>query len=437
MKKVFVLDTNVLILDPFSIYKFEDNDVVIPIYVLEELDKHKTRNDEVGKNARQVTRELDDLRDLGHLNDGVELESGSTVRIHTPKVLEDHDFMDMSNMDNKIMSCALQIKDEYENTVLITNDINLRVRADSVGLVTEKYENNRSEISFEEEGCLEVCLNSAQIDEFYEKKGLVISDYPGLVPNEMVLVTSNDSFHHSGIARITSDCERLVPIRNYAGGVWGIQPKNKEQKHALDLLMDDDVKLVTLAGQAGTGKTLISIAAALHKVTEENIYRKLLVSRPVIPMGKDIGYLPGSLQEKMNPWMKPIFDNVDFLLDMKNSNKGTFKTKGSEELMGFGIIEIEPITYIRGRSIPNQFMIVDEAQNLTAHEVKTILTRAGEGTKIVLTGDPFQIDNPYLDSENNGLSYVIQKMRGQSIYGHVTLHKGERSMLAELAAKLL
>lgn len=437
MKKVFVLDTNVLILDPFCIYKFEDNDVVIQIYVLEELDKHKTRNDEVGKNARQAIRELDSLRELGHLNEGIELDTGSTVSVYTPQKLEIHDFMDMSIMDNKIMSCALAIKDEYENTVLITNDINLRVRADAVGLITEKYENNRSEISFEDEGCLEVCLNSAQIDSFYEKKYLEIGDYPGLSPNEMVLIASSDSFHHSGIARITSDCKGLVPIKNYSSGVWGIQPKNKEQRHALELLMDDEIKLVTLAGQAGTGKTLISIAAALHKVTEENIYRKLLVSRPVIPMGKDIGYLPGSLQEKMNPWMKPIFDNVDFLLDMKNSNKGSFKTSGSEELINFGTIEIEPITYIRGRSIPNQFMIVDEAQNLTAHEVKTILTRAGEGTKIVLTGDPFQIDNPYLDSENNGLSYVIQKMRGQSIYGHVTLHKGERSMLAELTAKLL
>lgn len=436
MKKVFVLDTNVLILDPLAIYNFENNDVVIPIYVLEELDKHKTRNDEVGKNARQVTRELDSLRELGNLRDGIELEDGGVISVYVTKQLDKFDFMDMSIMDNKIIACALEIKENYENTFLVTNDINLRVRSDSLELRSEKYDSNRTEVSFDEDGVVELVVDSSVIDSFYDTKRVELVEDSQLSPNEMVILTNDGYQVQSALGRVSADGKCIQMLPNFSNGVWGVRPKNKEQRHALDLLMDDKIQLVTLAGRAGTGKTLLALASALHKVTEENVYRKLLVSRPVIPMGKDVGYLPGTIQEKMNPWMKPIFDNIEFLMDVKGDGKG-FKNRAIEDLMSFGHLEVEPLTYIRGRSIPNQFMIVDEAQNLTPHEVKTIISRAGEGTKIVLTGDPYQIDNPYLDSENNGLSHVIQKMSGESIYGHVTLHKGERSLLAELAAKLL
>lgn len=436
MKKVFVLDTNVLILDPLAIYNFENNDVVIPIYVLEELDKHKTRNDEVGKNARHVTRELDSLRELGNLRNGIELEDGGIISVYVAKQLDKFDFMDMSIMDNKIIACALEIKENYEDTFLVTNDINLRVRSDSLELRSEKYDSNRTEVSFDEDGVVELVVDSSVIDSFYDSKRVELVEDSQLSPNEMVILTNDGYQVQSALGRVSADGKCIQMLPSFSNGVWGVRPKNKEQRHALDLLMDDKIQLVTLAGRAGTGKTLLALASALHKVTEENVYRKLLVSRPVIPMGKDVGYLPGTIQEKMNPWMKPIFDNIEFLMDVKGDGKG-FKNRAIEDLMAFGHLEVEPLTYIRGRSIPNQFLIVDEAQNLTPHEVKTIISRAGEGTKIVLTGDPYQIDNPYLDSENNGLSHVIQKMSGESIYGHVTLHKGERSLLAELAAKLL
>lgn len=786
MKKVFVLDTNVLILDPLSIYNFEENDVVIPIYVLEELDKHKTRNDEVGKSARHSMRELDSLRELGNLNDGIGLESGGTISVYVAKDLCRFNFMDMSIMDNKIIACALEIKNQNQDTFLVTNDLNLRVRSDSLGLGSEKYDSNRVDISFDEKVSIEFIVESETIDSFYENKGVDLVEDSELSPNELIILTNDGYQVKSALGRVSPNGKRIQMLRDFSNGIWGIKPKNKEQRHALDLLMDDEVSLVTLAGIAGTGKaqpldapvltsdgwkpmgaievghqvatadgtftevtgtfpqgikeiyrvhftdgtstecckehlwltktqkdrdlkregsvknleeimkslrygkynkrnhsipitepvkfsqkqlkinpyvmgallgygsfrhnliistgdeeiieevsrilgsdytlqqgksrehdysinyhkhdinplkdelvrlnlwmkksedkfiprdylfssvedrvkllkglmdadgevegswneftttskqlsddfqllvqslggtaktkrkkssytyngikskgqlsyrtyvvlpnninpffiqrkaanvkqrtkyfprkyidcveyvgkkeakcisvahashlyltdnfivthnTLLAVAAGLHQVIESSKYRKLLVSRPVIPMGKDIGFLPGDLEEKMNPWMQPIYDNIEFLMDMKQEKRQPKSDaricKGAQELISFGYLEVEPLTYIRGRSIPNQFLVVDEGQNLTPHEIKTIITRAGEGTKIVITGDPYQIDNPYLDSETNGLSHLIKKMSGESIYGHTTLHKGERSPLAELAARLL
>lgn len=440
MKKVFVLDTNILILDPLSIYNFEDNDVVIPIYVLEELDKHKTRNDEVGKNARQSTRELDSLRQEGNLHDGIELEDGGIISVYVAKDLDKYDFMDMSIMDNKIIACALEIKESHEDTFLVTNDINLRVRADSLELKSEKYDSNRTNVSFDEDGAIEFVVSGEMIDSFYENKGIELTENSDLNPNEMVILTSDGYQVQSALGRVSSNGKRIQMLSNFNNGLWGIKPKNKEQKHALDILMDDDINLVTLAGKAGTGKSLMALAAGLHQVTEENKYSRLLVSRAVIPVGKEIGFLPGSESEKLDPWMRAIWDNLEFML---NSDKKVKKIpdsgryKSYQYLIDSEIIKVEAISFMRGRSIANQFILIDESQNLSIHEVRTILTRAGEGTKIVLTGDPSQVDNPYLDSENNGLAHVIQKMSGESIYGHTTLLKGERSALAELAAKLL
>jgi len=226
-----------------------------------------------------------------------------------------------------------------------------------------------------------------------------------------------------------------VPIRKIREPIWGIKPRNKEQHFALDLLLNDEIKLVTLVGKAGTGKTLLAIAAGLQKSVEEGVYHKLLVSRPVFPLGRDIGYLPGDIEEKLNPWMQPIYDNVELLLGLGRSDRK--EGRSYKEMVDLGYIQIEPLTYIRGRSIPNQYMIIDEAQNLTPHEIKTIITRVGDNTKIVLTGDPYQIDNPYIDASNNGLTTVVERFKAEGISGHVTLTKGERSGLAELAANIL
>jgi PhoH-like ATPase len=254
-------------------------------------------------------------------------------------------------------------------------------------------------------------------------------------PNQFVHLKDRANPSHSALGKIALDQERITPITRLKEGIWGVRPRNKEQSFAADLLMNDDVKLVTLVGKAGTGKTLLAIAAGLHKATEEAAYQRVLVSRPIFPLGRDIGYLPGSVEEKLSPWMQPIFDNVEFLMGLSNAEKRGGRSY--RELIDLGILQIEPLTYIRGRSIPHQFMVVDEAQNLTPHEVKTIVSRAGDGTKIILTGDPYQIDNPYMDSTNNGLVHVVNRFKSERIAGHVTLVKGERSELAELAANLL
>jgi PhoH-like ATPase len=253
--------------------------------------------------------------------------------------------------------------------------------------------------------------------------------------NQYVLLRDPESPSHTALGRYDAQNGKVITLRKLRDGVWGIRPRNKEQHCALDLLLAEDVKLVTLVGKAGTGKTMLAIAAGLQKVVEERTYARLLVSRPIFPLGRDVGYLPGDLEQKLNPWMQPIYDNVEFLMGLSKAD--TKNGRSYRELIDLGYIEIEPLTYIRGRSIPNQYIIVDEAQNLTPHEVKTIITRVGESTKIVLTGDPYQIDNPYVDATSNGLTTIVQKFKGQSIAGHVTLTKGERSPLAELASNLL
>ena len=346
---------------------------------------------------------------------------------------------DSQLMDNRILAVAIEtrLRDPGAPTVFITKDTNLRIRADALGLLSQDYEPERVEISDLYSGVTERAVSADLINQLYRPGAEVqVPEMETLVPNQFVLLKDAANPSHTGMGRYDATKKAVVSLSRAAkDGVWGIRARNMEQSFLLDLLLNDDLKLVTIVGKAGTGKTLLAIAAGLTKVTEEALYQKLLVSRPIFPLGRDIGYLPGSVEEKLNPWMQPIFDNVEFLLNLSRTDKKS--GRGYHELMDLGIVEIEPLTYIRGRSIPNQFIIVDEAQNLTPHEVKTIITRVGDNTKIVLTGDPAQIDNPYVDSTNNGLVHTVNRFKDQKIAGHVTMSKGERSALAELATNLL
>lgn len=461
MQKNFVLDTNVLLHDPRAIFKFEDNIVNIPIFVIEEIDNFKRSQNELGRNARQVSRLFDEHRKLGSLRDGVTMEHGGTLRVTftRSKKVED-DLLSFEKVDNLILSNAIAIRDANAKMpcIMVSKDVNLRVRADALGLRAENYEHDQVAITQLYPGSCEIEVPDSIIDGLHENESVTIntekykprvSDYSEedepiymnrFYNNEYVLLRSEDSAQTSfgRVTHVDNDTKDvdIVPLaRNSRDDVWGVKARNKEQAFALDALLDDDIKLVCLIGKAGTGKTLLAIAAGLRKVTDEQSFHKLVVSRPIFPMGRDVGYLPGTIEEKMNPWMRPIFDNVEYLMGLTKADKRA--GRGADELIDMGIIEIEPLTYIRGRSLPNQYFIVDEAQNLTPHEVKTILTRMGEGSKLVLTGDPYQIDNPYIDSESNGLTFVMNKFKGESISASVTLFKGERSELAELAANLL
>jgi PhoH-like ATPase len=438
MKKRFVLDTNVLLHDPYAVDHFADNEVIVPIYAIEEIDQFKRELSERGRNARLVTRYLDHLREAGgRLSDGVDTTHGGRLRVAlTSRSLPHNRRPEANKMDDLILAVALDEQQQAPDmpVIFVTKDVNLRIRADAMGLQAVNYTEEKVEIEELYAGFVEITVSAEDVDGFYASGKLAAPR--DLMPNEYVVIRDQGNANHSALARVDATMENLVPIRRLRDGVWGIRPRNKEQHFGLDLLLNDDVKLVTLVGKAGTGKTLLALAAGLQKVADENVYRKLLVSRPVFPLGKDIGFLPGDIEEKLNPWMKPIFDNIELLLEINPSGKKKVE-RGYEELLHLNILEIEPLTYIRGRSIPHQFMIIDEAQNLTPHEMKTILTRAGDNTKIVLTGDPYQIDNPYVDSSSNGLSYVVEKFKAEAISAHVTLSKGERSALAELAANLL
>ena len=433
--KNYVLDTNVLLHDARSMYAFGDNAVVIPIYVIEEIDTFKKDQSELGRNARQIARLLDEHRSKpGGLSQNQPMEKGGSIRVALSKNPPKNPSYDSRSMDQRILEIALEVRDADPkiSTVLVTKDVNMRVRGDALGLQTVDYEPETTSIDELYTGNRELLVPPGTIDTFYAQNAVVV-DAPNLYANEFI--TLKDEAGKSALTRWDKTAGKSVPVRKLREGVWGIKPRNREQHFALDLVLNDDIKLVTLVGKAGTGKTLLAIAAGLQKVTEEQVFSKLLVSRPIFPLGRDIGYLPGDIEEKLNPWMQPIYDNLELLLGLNKTDKKDGRSYA--ELVDMGFVEIEPLTYIRGRSLPNVYMIVDEAQNLTPHEVKTIITRAGDNTKIVLTGDPYQIDNPYIDSVNNGLVFVMNHFRNHRIAGHVTLSKGERSDLAELAANIL
>lgn len=445
MKKIFVLDTNVLLHDPQSLFSFHDNELIIPAVVLEEIDSKKRLADELGRNARSVSRLLDGMRESGHLHEGIGLPGGGVLKVelnHRSFVRVQEMFGEMSN-DNRILAVALNYhmeqeklaEDERRSVVLVSKDVLVRIKADVLGLEAQDYLSDRV-VEFSEiyGGCLTLQVHPSVIDEFYTYRFLSIAHLQlrsTLHPNEFVILRDEMGTSKSALLKVSLDGARLEPLYLSNDPVWGITARNAQQRMALELLLNDDIPLVTLSGKAGTGKTLLALAAGLMKVEDEHKYKKLLIARPVVPMGKDIGYLPGEKEEKLRPWMQPIYDNLEFLFDTKKAGDI------DKILMGMGSIQVEALTYIRGRSIPGQFIIIDEAQNLTRHEVKTIVSRVGEGSKIVLLGDPGQIDHPYLDSISNGLTHTVEKFKQEGISGHITLEKGERSKLAQFAADLL
>ncbi|HEX3769570.1 MAG TPA: PhoH family protein [Polyangiaceae bacterium] len=436
MKKNYVLDTNVLLHDPHAIFRFEDNNVIIPIYVIEEVDQFKREGSERGRNARSIARLLDELRDRGgSLSKGVALDQGGTLRVAVPsKPPKLPSAIDHTAMDQAILQTAFDVRenDMGRATIFVTMDTNLRIRADALGMVSETYENQRVEADRLTSGIVDVELDSEDIDTFF-REGKLTPREPLPAPNSCILMRDRTNPSHTALGRYDAAKRAILALRVPREGVMAVRPRNKEQSFALDLLLDESIRMVTLVGKAGTGKTLLALAAGLKRTVEDGAYSRILVSRPVMPLGRDIGFLPGDVDEKLNPWMQPIFDNLEFLFST-GSRRGP---RAYAELLESGQIQVEPLTYIRGRSIPQQFIVVDEAQNLTPHEVKTIITRSGDGTKIVLTGDPGQIDNPYVDSASNGLTVAAERFRGEKLAAHIVLAKGERSDLAELAANLL
>ena len=439
-KKTFVLDTNVLLHNPQAIESFADNNIVLPMTVIEELDRFKKNNDELGRNARHVIRHLDNLRHNGNLREGVKLdcfpdpEKNGTLRIFAGKGdIQDAD-LDLEIPDNKIIRVAYHLHKAGEKVTFVSKDINVRLKADALGLKVEDFDKQKVNFDRLFTGCTEIEVDKEVIDKLHYDKFVDISE-EHLCPNEFVILKDKLNPKHTSVARFKND--KLIPLNSKLDDqVWNIHPKSKEQRLALELLMDPDVQLVSLVGNAGSGKTLLALAAALELVLTKNTYEKILVSRPIIPLGKDLGYLPGDKDEKMLHWMHPIFDNLDYLMHKVKKDSQSIR-KSIEDMVKNHTIEIEALTYIRGRSIPRQFVIIDEAQNLTPHEIKTIISRAGEGTKMVLTGDPNQIDNPYLDASSNGLTYAVERLKGSAIHGHVMLKKSERSELSSIAADLL
>jgi PhoH-like ATPase len=441
MKKIFVIDTNVILHDPSAILRFEDNEIVLPIAVIEELDRFKKQPEMTGRNAREVARTLDQLRQQGNLTTGVSLSNGGTLRV----ALSDRDTLKTLPLelsgdvaDNAILAVGLQSKYNCQcPVVVVSKDTNLRIKADALGLHAEDYETDKVDINELYTGSTEVLVNPEQIAEFFQAGSVTLERE--FLPNQDITLVDSLNPSHTALGMAEGSSSKIIPLIALPKlGVSRIQPRNREQRFALNLLLQDSIKLVTLVGKAGTGKTLLAIAAGLQKVADEKLYNRLLISRPVVPMGKDIGYLPGDINDKLTPWMQPLYDNFDLIFRTQEiSEKPGHWRRGHEELIEMGILQIEPLTYIRGRTIPQQFLIIDEAQNLTPHEVKTIITRAGEGTKVVLTGDPDQIDNPYIDAASNGLTYVVERFKHEPLAGHITLFKGERSSLAERAAVLL
>lgn len=469
--KQFVLDTNVLLHNPNAIFVFQEHNVVIPFAVIEELDKMKRKDDDLGRNARECIRHLDRLRAQGRLIDGVPWGRVSprtgaaasvglngktgTVRIDVteyprPEVLS------IDSPDNRIIAVALQLHKQGERAVFVSKDLAARIKADALGLKTEDFENQKVDADRLYTGYLNVDVHGGLIDELYKDRLLEMkrlepmleTEAPDgevytreLQPNQFVVLKDAGDENHTGLGRRLGETEHVIPVSGPRKPIFGIMARNVQQTMAMDLLMDDEIRLVTLLGSAGTGKTLLAIAAGMAKVFNEERYDKLLVARPIMPLGRDIGYLPGDKDEKLGAWMQPIFDNLSYLLSTRGAHLQAAESHSTEQriqkLMADGKLVLEPLTYIRGRSIPHQFMIVDEAQNLTPHEVKTIASRVGEGTKLVLTGDIGQIDNPYLDQSSNGLSYTAEKMKGIGLFGHVTLAKSERSELASLAVERL
>tara|TARA_Y100001973_G_scaffold106541_1_gene185155 strand:+ start:3474 stop:4784 length:1311 start_codon:yes stop_codon:yes gene_type:complete len=434
-KKTYVLDTNVYLTNASSINSFGNNDIVVPLKILDEIDKHKKRQDPVGSQAREIIRKLDYFRTKGNLAKGVRMGKGMgviKVRSYNPLVLPDD--LDLEDSDNQILATALSEQDASppsRKVVVVSRDINMRVKCDALGLHSEDYyaEQVLESSAGLYSGRAEILVDEQVIDSFYNGEEVFL-DEEDLYPNQFVMLISNSNDKKTALARYKNDLLPLQKIIKSSKTTWGLHPRNKEQQFALDLLTDESVPVVSLVGKAGSGKTLLALAAGLEQsISNDGRYKKIVVTKPVEPVGKDIGFLPGSMEEKMMPWLAPIQDNLQYLM---GDDKMTL-----EMYVDNGKIEVEAMTFIRGRSICNAFIVIDEVQNMTQHEIKTVLTRVGEGTKIVLTGDIEQIDNMYIDETNNGLSYVVERLKSEKVTGHITLLKGERSQVATIAATKL
>lgn len=432
-KATYVLDTNVLLHNPNALFSFPNSHLVIPLAVIEEIDDQKKRQDEVGRNARLVSRRLDDLRSRGRLSQGVTLPNGSIVRVELnhvddhvlPKDLASHKY------DNRILALVHSLsKEASAEVILVTKDLNLRIKADVLGIRAQDYESDKVDYRELYEGYRTLLVSGSDIDIFFKDGRLPVPQEASLLPQEFTVLKNAANPSQSALARHTNGY--LVSLK-YAHHVpWGVAARNKEQKMALELLLDDSIRVVTLVGRAGTGKTLLALAAGLERVVEQRLYHRFLITRPVVPVGDDLGYLPGSREEKLRPWMQPIYDNLELLFQDAED-----PSEPIDHLIQRGVLQMETLTYIRGRSIPNQFILCDESQNLTPNMIKTLITRVGKRTKIVFTGDPDQIDHPYLDSDSNGLTYLVERLKTEALAGHVTLRKGERSQVAEMGAMLL
>jgi len=435
MKKIYVLDTNVFLTNSKSIFEFGNNDIVIPLKVLDEIDKHKKRQDGVGLNARGIIRTLDDLRSKGNLYKGVRLTKGKGLISVRGYDIENVPMgCDIESADNQIIATAITEKSNSpkRKVILVTRDINMRVKCDSLEILTEDYVTNKvvTDLNQLYTGFKTHLVDDQLIDQVYSNEKISFEESDGkFFPNQFLMLVSNANEKKTALVMFKNYDVPLLKITELKNNVWGMRPRNKEQMFALQALLDPNIPIVTLVGKAGCGKTLLAIASGLEQVLETNQHKKLVISRPVQPLGKDIGYLPGTMEEKMRPWLMPIQDNIDFLLNGKKDHMS--------HLFEDGTIQIEALTYIRGRTMSNAFIIIDEAQNLTTHELKTIITRVGENTKIILTGDIEQIDSVYLDSTSNGLSYAVEKFKQYQLSAHITLVKGERSKVATLASKVL
>ena len=475
-KKV-VLDTSVILYDTMAVKSFHETDIYIPLPVIQEIDTFKRDMGEKGRNARQFSRFMDTLRNQGALTKGVFLKvCKSYVYVNMLSDYESHlpPTLDNKKVDNQILGMALFIQQRFPKALveLISKDINLRIKSDVFGIKSKNYDPDKiASVEDMYSGIRKIEVEKEQLEEFFKSGSLKLKEEK-LLANQYVLMESpievdrteenqeegiqtksvqtkenqeegiqtksvqtslaKPSEKQMGLGRYDKKQDRVVPLISNKAPIWRVHPRNYEQSFAFDALLNPDLQFVSLLGKAGTGKTLLTLAAGLYKTMDENTYKRMLVCRPVFPMGKDIGYLPGDIEQKLNPWMQPVFDSLEYIMGL-----GKKASRITGDLVDQGLLSIEPLAYIRGRSIPNQYLIVDEAQNLTPHEIKTIITRAGTGTKVVLTGDCYQIDNPYIDASNSGLTYSIEKFKGQEIFAHITLKKGERSKLAELAANLL
>ncbi len=434
-KKSLVFDASVLLHDPESINHYPNEAIVLPSVVIEELDQKKHLNNEIGKNARYVMRLIDHLSKRGNISEGIRLENGAHVRIildeENKKKKSGNTMFTPDRNRHRLLAIAFQLQQEGEKILLLSKDPVTKILAETAGVETQNYRSIRENYETIHKGLKFIDQTKSKIDKFYLDGSMPLPDGEHC-PNEYIIMKSEEN--SSAIGRVDAKSKTLVPLTKSASDIWGIKPRNVEQKCAMDLLMRDDVKLVVFTGGAGTGKTLLALAAGLRKVFDEDVYSRIMIARSIIPVGRDIGFLPGTKEEKLRAWLAPFFDNLEYICSASGSDNGQETKKWVLESEKF---QVEAITYMRGRSFTNTYVIIDEAQNLTPHEIKTIISRVGDNTKIVVLGDPSQIDNPYLDADSNGLVYLIGRMKKHDIFGSIYFQSTERSKLAAIAASVL